>query len=109
AMWDDRVSPSASGKSWLVRRVLALHPADAAYELTGSSERLLAYTGEDFRHRIVFVGEAAGLHKDGVGATLMRSIIWDGKIKYATIRITRSGPEAMTVEKEGPVGLITTS
>ncbi len=101
--------PSAVGKNYLVSRVLALFPSEAAHPLTASSERFLAFAEEDFRHRFVVIGEAAGLHRDGVGATILRTIAWDGRMVYQTVEKTEHGLRPRRLEKPGPTGFITTT
>jgi hypothetical protein len=101
--------PSAAGKSYLVSRVLSLFPSDAAYPLTAFSERFLAFAEEDFRHRFVVIGEAAGLHRDGAGATILRTLAWDGRMVYQTVEKTEQGMRPRRLEKQGPTGFITTT
>jgi hypothetical protein len=101
--------PSAAGKNFAIDQVTALFPAAAIYRLTSSSERLLVYTKESFRHRYVVVDESAGLHHDGVGATILRTIAWDGCLRDGTVEKTPQGTVAREITKEGPTGLITTT
>ncbi len=101
--------PSAAGKTFLVETVLRLFPASAVYKLTASSERALVYTDADLRHRVLVIGEAAGLHHDGVGATVMRSIAWEGRFVYDTVEKTRDGLRSVRIDKPGPTGVITTT
>jgi DNA primase len=48
---------SASGKNWLVTRVLSLMPPDAVREITSTSARAWNYSKDDFRHRVVYLQE----------------------------------------------------
>ena len=68
--------PSGSGKNYLLDHVLRLFPDEAYYRLTAASERAFVFTAEDFQHRIVVIDESAGLHQDGIGATIMRNLAW---------------------------------
>jgi hypothetical protein len=86
-----------------------LVPADATYALSGMSERLLAYTDADLRHRMLIIGEASALHRDGIGASLLRSIAWEGQLVYETVEKTNDGLKPRRVEKPGPTGFITTT
>ena len=52
--------PSSGGKSHLVEVVLKFFPQSAYWSRTAMSERALAYSAEDFRHRHLVVFEAAG-------------------------------------------------
>lgn len=101
--------PSAAGKTHLVNQVVALFPQEAVYSLTASSERLLAFAEEDFCHRVIVIGEAAGLHRDGVGATILRTLAWEGRLIYATVEKTLKGLRPRRIEKPGPTGFITTT
>jgi Domain of unknown function (DUF3854) len=100
--------PSSGGKSHLVQAVLGLFPADAYYALTSMSERSLAYSEVDLRHRMLVLYEAAGLAGD-FGTYLIRSLLSEGQIRYETVEKTTAGLKARTIEREGPTGLITTT
>jgi len=101
--------PSAAGKSYLVGLVARLFPPRATYTLHGFSERLLAYTDADLTHRVLIVGEAAALHRDGIGAALLRSIAWEGNLVYETVEKTGQGLKPRRIEKPGPTGFVTTT
>lgn len=101
--------PSAAGKTFLGDTVAKLFPASAIYDATASSERAWVYTPEDFRHRFLLLAEAAALHHDGVGASILRSVAWGGRIAYDTVEKTADGLRGRRIEKEGPTGVITTS
>jgi hypothetical protein len=101
--------PSAAGKTWIASCVLQLFPADAVHRRAAMSERALVYSDADFRHRFLLVGEASGLHHDGVGATLLRTVAWEGRVVYETVEKTAAGLRARLVEKDGPTGVITTT
>ena len=101
--------PSAGGKTFTVDVVLQHHPDDVAHDLTASSERALAYSDFKSEHAYVVVAESSGLHRDGVGATIIRSLAWGDGIKYETVEKTDQGLQARIIEKPGPTGLITTS
>ncbi len=101
--------PSAAGKNYLISCVQALFPPEAVYPLTASSERLLAFTEADLRQRVIIVGEASGLHHDGIGATLLRTLVWEGRLIYETVEKTEVGLRPRRIEKPGPTGFITTT
>lgn len=101
--------PSSSGKSFLVDQVASLFPPEAIHRLTASSERALVYSEADLRHRVVVFGEAAGLHQDGAGAAIIRSIAWEGHLAYETVEKTHKGLQSRRIEKAGPTGIVTTS
>ncbi|MDQ3692777.1 MAG: hypothetical protein M3464_04020 [Chloroflexota bacterium] len=101
--------PSAAGKSFVVMLVARLFPAAASYSLNGMSERLLAYTEADLRHRTLVIGEASALERDGIGASLLRSVAWEGSVAYETVEKTSEGLKARRIEKPGPTGFVTTT
>jgi hypothetical protein len=100
--------PSAAGKSFTVERVLAFFPASAYYALSAMSERSLAYSDEPLAHRILVIYEAAGLSSD-FASYLVRSLLSEGKIRYATVEKTATGLRSRLIEREGPTGLLVTT
>jgi hypothetical protein len=103
------VGPSAAGKSFLVMTTARLFPSAATYVLSGMSERLLAYTDADLRHCVLIIGEVTALHREGIGASLLRSIAWEGHLVYETVEKTNDGLKPRRIEKPGPTGFITTT
>lgn len=101
--------PSAAGKNFTADTIARLFPSAAIYDATASSERAWVYTDEDFRHRFIIIGESAALHRDGVGASILRSVAWGGRIAYDTVEKTADGLRGRRIEKEGPTGIITTA
>jgi hypothetical protein len=101
--------PSAAGKSELVKHVLRFFPLSAYYELTAMSERALAYFAESMEHRFLVLYEAAGV-QGGQAAYLVRSLMSEGKIRYATVVKAETGEfEPRMIERAGPTGLLTTT
>jgi hypothetical protein len=98
--------PSSAGKNFLVEKTLQLHPREAYYKLTASSERALVYSDEEFTHRTVVMAEA---HPMGIGALILRSLLSEGRIFYDTVDKTQKGLAGRHIEKEGPTGLIVTT
>jgi biotin operon repressor len=99
---------SSVGKSHLVKCVLKHLPSEAYIERTGLSEKALAYSEEDFRHRHIIIYEAAGLNSE-FGSYLIRSLLSEGKLIYEFVEKTKQGMRPRIIEKEGPTGLITTT
>jgi len=98
--------PSASGKSWVIERVLDFFPEEAYYLLTAMSERALAYGTEPLSHRFLVLFEAAGLESD-FASYLLRSLLSEGCVRYETVEKDKDGVlRARLVEREGPTGLI---
>jgi hypothetical protein len=100
--------PSAGGKSFLVEQVLALFPASAYHALSAMSDRALAYDREPLVHRMLVLYEAAGLGGD-LATYLMRSLLSEGRIRYATVERAKTGLRDRLIERDGPTGLITTT
>ncbi len=101
--------PSSAGKSYTVGVVAARFPAAATYFLSGMSARLLAYTDADLQHRMLIIGEASALHREGIGASLLRNLAWDGRLVYETVERTDAGVRPRRIEKPGPTGFSTTT
>ena len=97
--------PSASGKNHAVRSVQQFFPWAAFYELSGASPLALIYNDQSFEHRFIIINESSALHAEGVGASILRGLIWDSKLAYDTVVEGQS----LHLEKEGPTGLITTT
>ncbi len=100
--------PSSTGKSYLVENVLKFFPEEAYYELTGMSEKVLAYTQEPLEHRMLIIIEAVGLNNE-MTSYLIRSLLSEGKISYETVEKTPLGLVSRRIEKQGPTGLIVTT
>ena len=100
--------PSGGGKSYTVEIVLRFFPATAYWERTAMSDRALAYSDEDFRHRHLVMYEAAGMTSD-IASYLIRSLLSEDRIRYELVEKTRDGLRARFIEKEGPTGLIVTT
>jgi hypothetical protein len=111
--------PSSIGKSYLVRKVLRLLPADAIYEFTSASAKVFFYDDEDaLKHRVVYAGEATAFYasnQDGddsstQAAALLRQLQSEGRITHRVTLKNEAGElEARTITREGPIALIITS
>jgi hypothetical protein len=99
---------SSVGKSHTVECVLKHFPPEAYFERTGLSEKALAYSQEDFRHRHIVIYEAAGMNSD-FGSYLIRSLLSEGRLIYEFVEKTKFGMRPRLIEKPGPTGLITTT
>jgi hypothetical protein len=100
--------PSSGGKSYIVEVVLRFFPATAYWSRTGMSERALAYSDEDFRHRHLVIFEAAGMTSD-FGSYLIRSLLSEGRIEYEFPEKSKDGIKPRVIRKEGPTGLVVTT
>ncbi len=98
-------SPSSAGKSHTTTTTLSIEHPSAYFELTGSSERYLAYWDESLKHRFVFLQEPEGLAQ-GVGAAIIKVLAWEGRLRYATVERHEGRLQGRLIEKDGPTGLI---
>jgi len=100
--------PSSGGKNFIIKKVLCFFPPEAYWSRTGMSDRTLAYSDEDFRHRHLVLYESAGVTSD-IGSYFIRSLLSEGSIEYEVIEKTRDGMRPRVIKKEGPTGFITTT
>lgn len=99
---------SSSGKSFPLEQILKFFPRSAFFAFSSASEKALLYTSESFKHRFLFIAEAAGV-RSRFQEYLARTLLSEKRIKYE-VTVNRGGvPTTVTVEKEGPIGLITTT
>jgi hypothetical protein len=100
--------PSSGGKNFTVKSVVRFFPAEAYWSRTGMSDRTLAYSDEDFRHRVLVIYEAAGMTSE-IATYLIRSLLSEGCIEYEFVEKTIDGMRPRVIRKEGPTALITTT
>ena len=99
---------SAAGKSFTAEQVLRFFTPEAHFAMTGMSERALVYSDESLAHRMLVIYEASGLSGE-FASYLVRSLLSEGQLVYTTVIGTEHGPKAVTIEREGPTGLIITT
>jgi hypothetical protein len=97
---------SSAGKNFLVSLVLRLIPETAIREITSSSRTAWNYSGEDFRHKIVYLQE----RNDAAGAVHpVRLLISEGRlIREVTVRQNGQWTKQRFVA-EGPIAAISTT
>ena len=100
--------PSAGGKSFLTETVLGYFPPSAYYALSAMSEHALVYDQEPLQHRMLVIYEAAGMTGE-MQSYLIRSLLSEGKVRYATVEKTKAGLHSRLIERAGPTGLIVTT
>jgi hypothetical protein len=100
--------PSSGGKSFGVETVLRFFPPEAVYCLTAISDRALAYTEAELKHRFLVIFEAAGMMGE-FASYLIRSLLSEGRIVYEMVERQPGGLVPRRIEKEGPTGLIVTT
>ena len=100
--------PSSGGKSILIEIILKFFPKHAFYYLTSMSDRVLAYSNEPLKNRMLVVIEAGGISGE-TGNYLIRSLLSEGQIRHETVMKTPEGLQPVLIEKDGPTGLILTT
>jgi hypothetical protein len=110
-----RKGASSSGKSYPIENLIWLFNKDVDFiEMTAVSAKALPYDQRSYRHRAIIIGEAtvlaAGKQGDEAFLSMVRELISKGKIVYTTV-VTRKNamPVSLTIEKEGPITLLTTT
>ncbi len=102
-----------TGKSYTLKVVLALLPAEAYHEIDAGSPRVLIYDDADLRHRLVIFGEADSLPagEDNPAASAVRTLLQDHHLRYkVVVRDSETGQYVVQdVDKPGPSVLITTA
>ena len=102
--------PSGSGKSFSLAAARQFIPPEAYEQFEGMSEKALVYLKDlSLKHKHLVIGEASGM-ADGDGRTLLRQLLSEGRVRYATVQSTDKGmigTELPTLE--GPTGLIMTT
>lgn len=100
--------PSAGGKSYVLSCVLKFFPPDVYHDFTSMSEKNLAYTDLDLKHKFIIFYEWGGVTGDFMNY-LIRSLLSEGVIKYEFVNKTPQGLKSQRIEKEGPTGLLFTT
>ncbi|MER9842385.1 hypothetical protein NKJ59_14190 [Mesorhizobium australicum] len=102
--------PSGAGKSFSLRMGKQFVPKRAFEEFEGMSEKAIVYLkGLSLKNRHLIIGEASGMAEGG-GRTLLRQLLSEGKVRYATVESTDKGLKGSELPTlEGPCGLIMTT
>jgi hypothetical protein len=97
---------SASGKNWLVTRVLLLLPRGRVREISNASEQAWNYAQNYFQHRVVYLQEQS---EAGASVHRLRLMISEGKL----IRVVTQWTNGERITKKhvarGPVAAISTT
>jgi hypothetical protein len=102
------LSASSSGKTHMVRGVLAFEYFMAYMSITAGSERSLIYIQETMRRRMLYIQEPEGIPKE-VGNSILRALIWEGSLTYRVTIWDSGKPKVLNINKKGPTGLILTT
>lgn len=100
---------SSGGKSEVREHALRFFPVESVISFTAVSERALIYEPRDFRHRILCLGEAAGIEEASLQDYLIRELLSSGRLTYSAPQKIGSKIEGVLIEKEGPVSLMITT
>jgi hypothetical protein len=93
---------SSGGKSYLVGNVAHLFPPEQVVQWSGMSSKVLIYTNQDFRHKVLIIFE----HKGAEAAQeSMRYLQSEKKLIYeVVVKNPQTGEfETVKYEKEGPI------
>jgi hypothetical protein len=101
--------PSGGGKSEVRRQVLEFFPPEAVVSFTTLSEKALLYYEDDFSHKILSMGEAAGAEEQSLQDYLLRELMSEGRLRYPVVQMKKGGLVTTTIEKNGPVAFMVTT
>jgi hypothetical protein len=100
---------ATAGKSFTVDTVLGYVPSEGYEFMSGMSEKALMYWKRDLRHKMLCIGEFAGLQSE-TGNPWLRQLLTEGNIRYVVTGEDRGeGRTSHDLVIEGPVGLIMTT
>lgn len=96
--------PSGSGKTHSIESGLQFIAPSDIERLSGMSEKALVYASDlDLKHRILYLGEAAGM-SEGNGRVFLRQLLTEGSLNYLTVQKTNAGMKGeRTSTIEGPL------
>ena len=98
---------SSAGKSYAIEMALRFVAPEATYALTSMSEKALAYSEEEFDHRMIVLYEADALANKNT-AYLVRSLLSEGRLVHEYTDFD-GGRKTVKLVKDGPTGLILSS
>jgi hypothetical protein len=102
--------PSSVGKSNIRKAVLDFFPQHDVISFTTLSEKSLLYYQDDYSHKILSMGEAAGAEEGKLQTYLLRELISDGVLRYAVpMKVEGKGIVTEILVKHGPVVFMVTT
>jgi phage/plasmid primase-like uncharacterized protein len=101
--------PSSAGKSEIRSRVLQFFPPESVVAFTSLSEKALLYFEDDFAHKILSMGEAAGTEEQSFQDYLLRELMSEGLLRYPTVEKIGGELQTRVIEKQGPVAFMVTT
>ena len=72
------------------------------------SEKFLVYDDQPIKHKMLVLHEAAGMSSE-FATYLIRTLLSEGCLRHGTVESTPDGLKPVTVVREGPAGLITST
>jgi hypothetical protein len=100
---------ATAGKSFTVDTTLRYVPDEGYESMSGMSPKALMYWKCDLRHKMLCIGEFAGLQSE-TGNPWLRQLLTEGNIRYVvTGEDNGEGRTSREMVIEGPVGLIMTT
>ena len=101
---------SSGGKSTVMLLTTKLMPPEKLTVLTTLSPKSLIYSDRDFRHSLIVLQEAAPLRVDSKNsdvAHMLRVLLSEGRLIHEKVELVDDVLKTVTIEKAGPVGLLT--
>ncbi|HWL56439.1 MAG TPA: helix-turn-helix domain-containing protein, partial [Paracoccus sp. (in: a-proteobacteria)] len=101
---------SSGGKSTVMLTATRLMPPERLTVLTTLSPKSLIYSDRDFRHSLIVLQEAAPLRVDSKNsdvAHMLRVLLSEGRLIHEKVELVDDVLKTVTIEKAGPVGLLT--
>jgi hypothetical protein len=101
--------PSSGGKSEIRKQALEFFPRESVLSFTSLSERALLYFQDDFEHKILSMGEAAGAEEQSFQDYLLRELMSEGVLRYQTVTKVGGEMQTVSIQKNGPVAFLVTT
>ncbi|HWL58702.1 MAG TPA: hypothetical protein VNQ78_18775 [Paracoccus sp. (in: a-proteobacteria)] len=101
---------SSGGKSTVMLLTTKLMPPEKLTVLTTLSPKSLIYSDRDFRHSLIVLQEAAPLRVDSKNsdvAHMLRVLLSEGRLIHEKVELVDDVLKTVTIEKAGPVALLT--
>lgn len=98
---------SGSGKTYAIESGLQFIPPESIENISGMSEKALPYLSDiSLKHRVLYLGEAAGM-ASGDGRAFLRQLMSEGKLDYLTVQKTANGMKGEKLPTvEGPISFM---
>jgi Winged helix-turn-helix DNA-binding len=101
--------PSSGGRSEIRKRVLEFFPPEDVISFTALSDKALLYLPDDFRHKILSMGEAITGKEVEFQDYLLRELMSECKLRYPVVMKINGELVTRVIEKNGPVVFMVTT